>query len=83
MPDRVIASIENPERDHCVDLFVRDDGTYGFEEWRREPEDPGKWYRARYYAAQVYANPRQALDEARRAVAWLAQLQPPELPTDK
>jgi hypothetical protein len=80
MPDRVIASFESLEKDHCVDLFVRDDGTYGFEEWRREPEDPGKWYRARYYAAQVYAQPQQAFEEARRAVEWLSQLPIPELP---
>ena len=79
MPDRVIASVENPEKDHCVDLFVRADGSFGFEEWRREPEDPGKWYRARYHAAAVFASPQLALAEARRRVPWLAGLAVPDL----
>jgi len=79
MADRVIASFENPEKDHCVDVFVRDDGSYGFEEWRREPEDPGKWYRARYYAAAVFETAAAAVEEARRKVVWFAQLPPPHL----
>ena len=39
----VFASIENPQHDRCVDLFRRPDGTYGFEEFRRDPEDAGEW----------------------------------------
>jgi len=79
MADRVIASYENPERDHCVDVFVRDDGSFGFEEWRREPEDPGQWYRARYYSAAVFASAALAVEEARRKVAWFAELPPPDI----
>jgi hypothetical protein len=51
---RVVTSFENPEKDHCVDIFVRADGSYGYEEWRREPEDPGRWFRARYFSAAVF-----------------------------
>ncbi|HEY2564091.1 MAG TPA: hypothetical protein VGI44_10300, partial [Acidimicrobiales bacterium] len=27
--------------DRCVDIFSRPDGTFGFEEFRRDPEDMG------------------------------------------
>ena len=39
----VVDSIENFERDRCVDIFRRPDGSYGFEEFRRDPEDAGAW----------------------------------------
>lgn len=37
----VLTSIETPDRQRCVDLFQRQDGTFGFEELRRDPEDMG------------------------------------------
>ena len=37
----VLESRENAEGNRRVDLFVRPDNTYGFEEFRREPEDAG------------------------------------------
>jgi hypothetical protein len=36
-------SIENREHDRCVDLFRRPDGTFGFEEFRRDLEDASTW----------------------------------------
>jgi hypothetical protein len=39
----VFVSIENFEHDRCVDLFSRPDGSYGFEEFRRDVEDRGDW----------------------------------------
>ncbi len=66
----VIDSFENAQRDRCVDIFRRPDGTHGFEEWRREPEDPGRWFRARYYSDAVYATPHDACVAARELVAW-------------
>ena len=70
METTVVDSFENPERDRCVDVFMRTDGTYGYEEWRREPEDPGRWYRARYFAAAVFASAELAVADACRQVAW-------------
>jgi hypothetical protein len=37
----VFLSIENAEHDRCVDVFSRPDGTHGFEEFWRDPEDRG------------------------------------------
>jgi hypothetical protein len=39
----VFVSVENPEHDRCVDFFSRPDGSYGFEEFRRDVEDGGQW----------------------------------------
>ena len=76
MSTTLVASYENPERDRCVDVFARDDGSFGFEEWRREPEDPGNWYRARYFAATIYATAAEAISEARAKVPWFGALAP-------
>ena len=37
----VLASHQTLEADRCVDVFSRPDGTFGFEEFRRDPEDMG------------------------------------------
>ena len=70
----VYASIENFEHDRCVDLFSRRDATYGFEEFRRDPEDGGEWTPVQFYAATVYPSSDDALKAAERSVRWLAEL---------
>lgn len=68
---RVLDSIENDDRSRCVDLFERPDLSWGFEEWRREPEDPGNWSRVGNHAGMRFANRDLALADALRRVAWL------------
>ena len=60
----VFASIENFERDRCVDLFYRPDRSFGFEEFRRDPEDAGAWTPVRFYSGVAYASSQQALSAA-------------------
>ena len=67
----VLASIENDEHDRCVDLFQRPDGSFGFEEFRRDPEDAGAWTPVQFYAKRIFATRDQALDAAKQAVVWL------------
>ena len=69
----VFASIENPQHDRCVDLFRRPDRTFGFEEFRRDPEDAGEWTPVRYASAASHATAEDAFDAAAKAVAWLAE----------
>ena len=33
----------------CVDIFMRADGTYGFDEFRRDPEDGRGWFSIGHY----------------------------------
>jgi hypothetical protein len=67
----VLASLENDTHDRCVDIFLRPDGSYGFEEFRRDPEDAGAWTPVRFYAGKSFATKDEALAEATRAVTWL------------
>ena len=67
----VVASIENGAHDRCVDLFLRPDGSFGFEEFRRDVEDAGAWAPVAYYSGAAYASKHDALAAAVKAVAWL------------
>jgi hypothetical protein len=69
----VFTSIESLEHDRCVDLFSRPDGTFGFEEFRRDPEDGGDWTPVQYYSAAAYASSEAALADAKQSVRWLAE----------
>jgi hypothetical protein len=67
----VFISIENVEHDRCVDLFSRPDGTYGFEEFRRDAEDRGEWTPVCYYSGSIYPSPEAAFATALQSVTWL------------
>jgi hypothetical protein len=68
----VFESIENAEHDRCVDLFQRPDGSFGFEEFRREPEDMGEWTPVQFFSGATYPSGERALDAAVNHVRWLA-----------
>jgi hypothetical protein len=68
----VFDSIESGEHDRCIDLFGRPDGSFGFEEFRRDVEDAGVWTPVAYYSGAAYASKEAALQAAVRSVAWLA-----------
>jgi len=67
----VLTSLENSSGDHCVDIFVRTDGTFGFEEYRRDSEDVSGWFSLHRYSHQVFATAEDALAEAKSRVAWM------------
>ena len=69
----VFTSIENREGTHCVDLFYRPDGSYGVEEFRRDPEDAGVWTPVQYFSGLSYHSKSDALAAAIEAVTWLAE----------
>ncbi|RBI86154.1 hypothetical protein DRV85_05195 [Rhodosalinus halophilus] len=67
----VLRSVNLPGERVCVDLFRRPDGTYGFEEYRREPEDGRGWFVIGHHGHRVFDSEAAALAAARREVAWL------------
>jgi hypothetical protein len=69
---KVLASPSTPAVDRCVDVFARPDGTFGFEEFRRDPEDLGAWTPVAYYSGREFPSEAAALEVARRTVPWLA-----------
>ena len=73
MKNKVFASFENPYNDHCVDIFERPDGSFGYEEFRRDVEDRGAWQSLGRYSQQVFDSQPKALAAANGSVTWLAQ----------
>jgi len=67
----VLQSIENAQHDRCVDVFTRQDGSFGFEEFRRDAEDARAWTPVSYFSGQRYASEGAAVAGATRQVAWL------------
>ncbi|HUY16900.1 MAG TPA: hypothetical protein VMV11_04980 [Acidimicrobiales bacterium] len=59
---------------HCVDVFSRPNGTFGFEEFRRDPEDRGAWTPIGYFSNHEYDSVADVLVGARRNVTWLGPL---------
>jgi len=71
---RVLASPSTASVDRCVDIFLRPGGTFGFEEFRRDPEDRGVWTPVTYFSGQEYASEEDALAAARDRVPWLGEV---------
>jgi hypothetical protein len=70
----VLVSHQTDEGNRCVDIFSRPDGTYGFEEFRRDPEDLGAWTPVSYFSGRAYPTENEVVAEARSSVSWLGPL---------
>ena len=71
--NKVMRSISQEDGRLCVDIFRRPDGSYGFDEYRRDPEDGRGWSSLGHHGARVFDSEAGALAAARAAVRWLAQ----------
>ena len=69
--NRVLRSINTDDATLCADLFVRPDGTFGFEEYRRDVEDGRGWFAIGFHASGTYETADDALREALSRIAWL------------
>ncbi len=70
-PGKVVQSINMFGDAICVDLFERDNGTFGFEEYRRDSETGEGWFPIGHYSGNVFETPEEARSAARESVAWL------------
>ena len=70
----VLVSHQTAQADRCVDLFSRPDGTFGFEEFRRDPEDMGSWTPVSHFSGLEYPTAPDALASATTAVPWLGSV---------
>lgn len=66
----VLQSVNNDDGSLCVDVFRRPDGSIGFEEYRRDVEDPSGWFAVGGFAAVRYETEQAALAAAVLAVTW-------------
>jgi hypothetical protein len=69
--NKVLSSVENQAGDHCVDIFVRADGSFGFEEYRRDPEDARGWFSLQHYSHLVFGTQEEARAQANLKVVWM------------
>jgi hypothetical protein len=67
----VLASHQTADASRCVDIFSRADGTFGFEEFRRDPEDMGDWTPISYFSGLEYLTEASAVEAALHAVPWV------------
>ena len=67
----VLSSIETFDGDRCVDIFQRADGTFGFDEFRRDPETKTGWFRIGHFENDVFASRGKAIEAAKQRVVWL------------
>ena len=65
-------SVNMPGNSICVDVFKRVDGSFGFEEFRRDHEDGRGWFPVGYYSHQVFNTFEEAKETARQSVGWLS-----------
>ncbi len=68
---RVLRSINNEGASLCVDIFLRPDGTVGFEEFRRDAEDNRGWFPIGGYSALSFDDETRALEVATAKISWL------------
>lgn len=75
--NKVIRSVNLSGEMVCVDLFQRPDGSFGFDEFRRDPEDGARgWYSIGYYGDQRFDTAGAAWDAALENVRWLSSETP-------
>ncbi|CAN5410387.1 hypothetical protein BH10PSE17_BH10PSE17_27010 [soil metagenome] len=72
MKNIVLHSLESAGGERCIDLFERPDGSFGYEEFRREPEDQGAWRSMARYSTLRFDSEAQARAAAIAATPWLA-----------
>jgi hypothetical protein len=72
--NKVLRSIETDSGNRCVDIFLRPDGSFGFEEYRRDSEDGRGWFPVGFHSEQVCATEAAAFDAALEAVSWLREV---------
>lgn len=69
----VLNSLNNDTGDRCVDFFRRADGSFGYREFRLDPEDQGRWSLTAAHDHAIFATYPDALAAALGQVPWLAQ----------
>jgi len=67
---KVLWSIETELGDRCVDIFIRPNKTFGFEEFRRDSEDMGTWTRVGGFSNLSFESEVEAIKEAKIQISW-------------
>jgi hypothetical protein len=68
----VVKSLEDADGFRCVDIIERPDGTFSFKEFRRDPEDGGRWTLLGDYSHHSHRTTDDALRAAATSLAWFS-----------
>ena len=71
MKTKVLTSLETPDGAFCIDFFSRDDGSFGFEQYRAEHDGAVRWQSMGRYGGRSFASGADALRAAKAHVPWL------------
>jgi hypothetical protein len=69
--NKVLRSVNTPDGGRCVDVFIRPDGTFGFEEFRRDVEDPSGWFPIGGHSDKKFYTEKSALKKAKVLISWI------------
>jgi hypothetical protein len=67
---QVTHSVDNDEKNRCVDIIQSLDRTFRFQEWRREPEDLSGWFLVLDSLPSTYSSEIEAIAAAKRSIIW-------------
>ena len=67
----VVDSVSSEDNQYCVDFFERDDGTFGFEEYRRDIEDYNQWFKIGCFDTLLFTTKKDAVEAAVKYLIWL------------
>jgi len=70
----VIQSINNDESNLCIDFFTRNNGTFGYEEYRKDPENASSWYKIGYFTYKIFSSKDEAYNDAVKTISWLNKI---------
>lgn len=68
----MLESIAAGDGSMCVDFFQDPDGGFGFELFRSDPEDGGRWTATGGFGATRFDSAGGAVDQAVESIQWLA-----------
>ena len=66
----VVESLDSGDGFICLDLFERSDGSFGYEEYRRDPETREGWFPIGFHAARKFDNLPAAKADAAKRIGW-------------
>ena len=67
----VLRSINNSDESRCVDIYQREDNSFGFEEYRRDFETNEGWYKVGVFRDSVFFSEDEAYRNALTNIFWL------------
>ena len=68
---KVVRTIESTDGKRRLEIYRRDNGTYGFEDMKYGDVE-GSWFPAGRYSMGIFATEEDALTDAKGRVKWLS-----------